>query len=207
MKKKQYLYGGFFFLILFLFWTFLYFGHDLEDVDALVRTFFERHGTSFFHQCATVLSFFASWKFLVPFTIVLLFFVKKRKAQIYLVSILTYSTILAHLVKWIVKRERAIPFFGSVPKDYSYPSGHTMATLCFYGFLFLMFRKRVSNKVYRIIGQTFFILLFFFIPLSRLVLGVHYFSDVVASIFLAGFFLNMFLFFAKEMDEVLIENS
>jgi len=68
----------------------------------------------------------------------------------------------------------------------SYPSGHTMTAMAFYGFvIYLLFHLSIK-KTYSIIMSVVFATLIFFIGISRIYLGAHYPTDVIAG-FVAGF--------------------
>ncbi len=194
MKKS--LFYGCLFLCLFLLWTGLYLVGALEEVDTFIRAFFASLGNPFLYRFATFCSFLASFSFLVPLTVVLLFFLSTIRVKVYFLCNLVISTFLSQLLKYLIHRERALPFFGSLPMDYSYPSGHTMVGICFYSLLLVWITKQVQRKSLRRLGQFLCLFLLLMIPLSRLSLGVHYFSDVVASLFLAcslnSFFLAVF---------------
>lgn len=67
----------------------------------------------------------------------------------------------------------------------SYPSGHAMAAMSFYGFLIYLFYKMKMNKILKYTGMLLAALLILSIGISRIYLGVHYPSDIVAG-FIAG---------------------
>ena len=70
-------------------------------------------------------------------------------------------------------------------QGYSFPSGHAMMSLCFYGMLiYLLVHER--SRLTRLLGLVAAIVLISFIGLSRIYLGVHYPSDIVGG-FTAGF--------------------
>jgi len=72
-----------------------------------------------------------------------------------------------------------------VATGYSFPSGHAMVSLCFYGMLAFLIARRVKKWQYR---YGIAILTMFFIAaigVSRIYLGVHYPSDIAAG-FAAG---------------------
>lgn len=202
MRKCYFLWSLFFFLC-FLFWTFLYLSGALTTLDQQVRLFFEHLSFPFQYQVASFFSFFASFPILLVITIFFFFFFPKKKAKVYLLLNLSLSTFLVHGMKLLIKRERGIPFFGEVLKDYSYPSGHTMAAICFYSFFLLFLIKGIHQKGLRNVATMICILFILLIPLSRLLLGVHYFSDVVASFLLAFFFMNFLLGMLKSVDALL----
>ncbi len=80
---------------------------------------------------------------------------------------------------------------------YSFPSGHTMSAACLYGFLmYLALHSNLSNGKKRLVITTLSIVIFL-VGLSRIYLGVHYFSDVLAAIFISVFYLIVFTAFVN----------
>jgi membrane-associated phospholipid phosphatase len=72
-----------------------------------------------------------------------------------------------------------------VEQGFSYPSGHSMGSLIFYGFLgYLVIRSQRGRSLKLLLGIGF-ITLILLIGFSRIYLGVHYPSDVLAG-FSAG---------------------
>lgn len=68
----------------------------------------------------------------------------------------------------------------------SYPSGHAMSAIAFYGFLIYLFYNFKLNKWLKTVIILLLGLLIFVIGLSRVYLGVHYPTDIVGG-FIAGF--------------------
>ena len=65
--------------------------------------------------------------------------------------------------------------------SYSFPSGHVAGATLFYGFLAAIYASGDSQwgrKVMAVLGATAVVAL---VALSRMVLGVHYLSDVLAA--------------------------
>jgi membrane-associated phospholipid phosphatase len=72
-----------------------------------------------------------------------------------------------------------------VEQGFSYPSGHSMGSLIYYGFLgYLVIRSQRGRSLKLLLGIGF-ITLILLIGFSRIYLGVHYPSDVLAG-FSAG---------------------
>ncbi len=126
---------------------------------------------------------------LVPL-IGLLFYVNGRRWRLTIQSIIVLlSTSLLNIwIKNIISRPRPLPDLRLVEAhSYSFPSGHSMSAIAFYGFLVYLTLTLVRNLPLKIFLLLVEILLILGIGLSRIYLGVHYPSDVLAG-FAAGLF-------------------
>lgn len=84
-------------------------------------------------------------------------------------------------LKLAFHRPRPMPFFDlAVPYTYSYPSGHAMFALCFYGALAWLTIRHVRSRPGRVFIWGAAALFTILIGFSRIYLGVHYPSDVLA---------------------------
>ena len=85
------------------------------------------------------------------------------------------------LLKHIIRRPRP-PYAAALLHDssFSFPSGHAMGSLIGYGiFVYLLVTLWPQRRRVRLVIYSFASLLILAIGISRLYLGVHYFSDVV----------------------------
>ena len=108
-----------------------------------------------------------------------------RRAAIWLVVTLAGALVLDLTLKFAFHRPRPVPFFGPIPRTYSFPSGHSLFSFCFYGVLAGLLAGRVRSMSARLLIWLVAALLVLLIGLSRIYLGVHYPSDVFAG-YLAG---------------------
>jgi membrane-associated phospholipid phosphatase len=101
----------------------------------------------------------------------------------FLISLLS-AGLLAELGKWFFERPRPIEalYYES---SYSFPSGHATLSIALYGFIALIFYVQSSKHWQKNLSIILGFSLAFLIGLSRLVLDVHYLSDVLAG-FLVG---------------------
>ncbi|MBZ5657376.1 MAG: phosphatase PAP2 family protein [Acidobacteriia bacterium] len=103
-----------------------------------------------------------------------------RRAAIWLVVTLAGSLVLELTLKSAFHRPRPVPFFGPNPMTYAFPSGHALFSFCFYGVLAGLLTGRVRSLPARILIWLVTALLVLAIGLSRIYLGVHTPSDVIA---------------------------
>jgi undecaprenyl-diphosphatase len=108
-----------------------------------------------------------------------------RGAAIWLLITLAGATVLDLSLKWAFHRPRPTPFYGPLPSTYSFPSGHSLFSFCFYGVLAGLLSQRVRSRGLRVAIWVVAAVLIFAIGLSRIYLGVHYPSDVLGG-FLTG---------------------
>lgn len=129
---------------------------------------------------ATLLSSLGSIKGLIVVSFFLVFILKSNKQRIFLFLDLIGSGLIINITKNIFLRER--PIIGqNLLADYSFPSGHTFIAITFYGFLlYLVMKDKESN--YKKLKEGLLLFLIITIPLSRLILGVHYLTDVLGGI-------------------------
>lgn len=128
------------------------------------------------------------YAYLIVTTIVALFFFFKLRNKKFILQLLGV-VILSALANLALKEafDRARPTIDHlvVVKTLSYPSGHAMSAMAYYGFLIYLIFHIKMNKWLRIFLTLLFSALIFFIGLSRVYLGVHFPSDVVGG-FVAG---------------------
>lgn len=114
---------------------------------------------------------------------------KKHKHEaILFITVLAIGLFINVLLKMIFQRPR--PEFDpllDLSSSYSFPSGHAMNSFIFYSILAYFVYHFTKNKVLSIAAVVLALILIFLIGLSRVYLGVHYPSDVLAG-YIAGLF-------------------
>ncbi|MDB5946305.1 MAG: hypothetical protein JWQ33_1331 [Ramlibacter sp.] len=86
-------------------------------------------------------------------------------------------------VKNIVRRPR--PHFDNALltiSTYSFPSGHTAGATVFYGFVAVFLFAHVRDRPRRIAIAAAAVCMVLLVGISRIYLGVHYFTDVVGAV-------------------------
>lgn len=159
-------------------------------IDGRIITFVAtfRHNT--LNGMAVDLTALGSFTVLTIFTILgmlILHFLKNHKGALYLILGSAGSAVLSTLMKNFFSRERPTEVEKLVEvSSYSYPSGHSLSASAFYLLIaFLVFTSFEKLKD-RMLIFLFFITLILGIGGSRIYLGVHYPSDVMAGILLGS---------------------
>ncbi len=117
---------------------------------------------------------------LLSITIILLLGLKNKKIGLAITLNLIISTGLNLLLKSIVQRPRPDEFRLIDETGYSFPSGHSMVSMAFYGFFIYLIYKLVKNQKMKWTFIIFLSIIICSIGISRIYLGVHYTSDVLA---------------------------
>jgi undecaprenyl-diphosphatase len=93
---------------------------------------------------------------------------------------LVLATLLNLLLKTLVQRPRPEGYRLVAESGFSFPSGHSMVAMAFYGLLIWMVWRYEKDALVRRLGIIGFGLVIVLVGLSRIYLGVHYASDVLA---------------------------
>lgn len=117
--------------------------------------------------------------------VLLLIYLEKKYAVMLGISTIS-SVVINTIIKYIIRRPRPEHLRLITQGGYSFPSGHSMISICVYGFLIYLIYKKVRDKKLKIALITFFSFLIISIGLSRIYVGVHYPSDVLAGYLLAS---------------------
>lgn len=130
--------------------------------------------------------------YLISIATILFFVIKNKKVGLSIFSNLGIVAILNFLLKNILQRPRPNEYRLIQESGYSFPSGHSMVSMAFYGFLIYLIYKKVENKKVKWALICTLSLLIVMIGISRIYLGVHYTSDVLAGFLVAIFYLILY---------------
>ena len=159
--------------------------------------------SSFVTPIAKFITNFGGAIFLIVLTITLFILIKNKKIGLSIFSNLVIITILNQLLKRILQRPRPTEYRIIEETGYSFPSGHSMVSMAFYGYLIYLIYKYVKNKYIKWISIVLLSILICSIGVSRIYLGVHYTSDV-----LGGFFISIsyLIIYISAANKFLIKN-
>jgi undecaprenyl-diphosphatase len=162
---------------------------DTQQFDAFVRTAVHHLVTPGLTRLMQVFSFLGSVVALATMCLVAicvsLYLRRSRTAALLAITMLGVAALDVAL-KHAFHRPRPVPFFGATPSSYSFPSGHALGSLCFYGILAAILAARARGRSAKFCVWMSAVLLVGTIGFSRIYLGVHYPSDVIAGYCAAG---------------------
>ena len=131
--------------------------------------------------------------FVIILTTILFFVIKDKKIGISIIVNLVIITLLNQILKFIMQRPRPTEFRLIEETGYSFPSGHSMISLAFYGYLIYLIYKYINNKHLKRILIIILSTLICIIGVSRIYLGVHYKSDVLGGFLISIAYLIIYI--------------
>jgi undecaprenyl-diphosphatase len=156
---------------------------DTQNLDMSVRNAVHQHAAPALTRVMQAFSFLGSVGTVSVLCVVILgaflYFHRRRLAALLVITMLGMA-ILDETLKLAFRRPRPVAFFGPTPNSYSFPSGHAFGSVCFYGVLAAILAARVRGTAAKWSVWTVAVLLMGMIGFSRIYLGVHYPSDVIA---------------------------
>ena len=135
----------------------------------------------------------AGASFLLALSCLLFIILKNKKTALYVFINLVSSFTINETAKSIFTRSRPVGINLIEETGFSFPSGHSMISLSFYGFIAYLLCKQTENKYTKSIIIILTALIVLIIGFSRIYLGVHYLSDVIAGFLLATIYLTIYL--------------
>lgn len=174
-------------------------------LDQWTRGFVESVQETKVFTVARLITELGSASFLIPFTIIIGIVLWIGFKDWLPVVIFSGGTLVSHLInmsiKLLVARERPRLDIGANAEGYSFPSGHAMISIVCYGLLMFILTKKIKSTKLVLLMQYSFALLIALIGMSRVIINVHYLTDVLAG-FMVGFilllgYINLYDFIQK----------
>jgi membrane-associated phospholipid phosphatase len=156
---------------------------DTAKFDEFVREAIHRHAAPGITRFMQGISFLGSSAVVTTLCVLaiaaFLYFLQARTAALLAITMVGMAA-LDITLKLAFHRARPVAYFGPAPTTYSFPSGHAMGSFCLYGVLAAILAARAKGRRTRWCIWAGAALLIGMIGFSRIYLGVHYPSDVIA---------------------------
>ncbi len=138
----------------------------------------------------------------IPVTLICIIYVLlNREEGKYVIACVITSMLLNLLLKNIVSRTRPDAIWLIKESGFSFPSGHAMASMALYGMLFYFISLKKFNYKKLVLGLM--ISLIILIGISRIYVGVHFPSDILAGFSLSFCVVLIYIYlYQKEVEYV-----
>lgn len=155
--------------------------------------------TDFATPIAKFITNFGGPIFLSTICIILFIIIKNKKIGLSIIMNIAIIAILNQVLKRILQRPRPTEFRIIEETGYSFPSGHSMVSMAFYGYLIYLIYKYIKNKYVKCISIVLLSILICSIGISRIYLGVHYTSDVLGGFLISVSYLIIYIMFTNKL--------
>ena len=187
MKKiKELIIKNYKWIIFFLFFVIFLaiaedvFEQEIFEFDSVVYNFLVNNRNEVLNNFFKIITQFGSALVLIIITILCVIFIRDKKYKILVPANLVTIAIINIVLKNFFLRPRPNELRLIEETGYSFPSGHAMASTAFYGLLIYIEHEKIENKILRNTICIMLGLLILLISVSRIYVGVHYTSDVIA---------------------------
>jgi membrane-associated phospholipid phosphatase len=158
-----------------------------------------------------VITFLGSQNFLLPANILLILFYlfvkEKRKTAFNILTISLTSVVAMFAIKFILQRERPLTPLIAKVHGYSFPSGHTFTSVTFYGIIAYIAYRNIKNKALRLATIILLAIFVLLIGFSRIYLGLHYATDVIAGLCLGTIWLVLAEWFLIKTEKTKLQEN
>lgn len=176
--KKRYVISTIFFL-LFIVLTILMITNNTKVFDENIYNYIFSYRSDLLDTIFKTITKLGNVLSVIIIIFILLIFLGKENIYRLILSVVT--TILTNQgLKHIIRRTRPEHLRLIKENSYAYPSGHAMISIALYGFLIYLVYKNIKNKFIKIMLIILLLILILGIGISRIYLGVHHPTDVLA---------------------------
>ena len=180
-------------IILFLLIVFVAVYYPTNEFDVITSNLLQ---IKILGQTAKIMSTIFNDKILLLIMVLLsafLFWIKEAKKAIFIFFSAGFGGLILFIIKYTVQRVRPLP---DVFDGYSFPSGHSTIVVVFsISLLFVINKKKFLSML-----ATFAIIA---VPISRVVLGAHFISDVVAGLLLGSIVVDFMKVYYKKIYNII----
>lgn len=212
-RHQLFFYFGFILLVSFLILTYFVkkdgnFIFDLQITNAI-----QLISTPGFDQLMTFVSFMGNYyQSIALLVIVTAFFlvIDKKKEALFLFVSTAGVSLMSLILKAFVARPRPSPDLihqvGEYLRNDSFPSGHVLFAMGFFGILLYFSFIFLKKKILRYTLVSLLSLCIIFMGISRIYLGAHWFSDTLGSYLIGMVWLMLVTFFYRRNRNIQLPN-
>lgn len=171
---------------------------NIENFDNTIYNFISNFISPQLSSVVKIITTLGSVYVIIPVYIILVILFWKKKEAIWITINLFVIFIGNQILKYIVARPRPTVYRIVEELGYSFPSGHSMVSTAFYGLLIYLIYRKVEKKSIKWTACITLGLIIVLIGLSRIYLGVHYASDVIAGFCISLAYLCLFTHIVKD---------
>ncbi|MEO6288947.1 MAG: phosphatase PAP2 family protein [Ginsengibacter sp.] len=157
---------------------------NTHGFDEKAFSFITNHVSNINTNIMEFFTFLGTHTFLIPANLILtawfLFVQKRRWYSIKIPAVALSSLLLMFMLKFIFHRQRPLSPLLQQANGFSFPSGHALMSVTFYGLIVLIVWQNIKQVWLKRFLSISLIMLIITVGLSRIYLRVHYASDVVA---------------------------
>lgn len=164
--------------------------HPIPNLDVKISLWVQQYHSDWLDKLMLGISFFGElpYSLLMVLLISGIFFRLKYKREAYFLLAISLSGLLILGLKNIIDRPRPTAFYVrlvEINRFHSFPSGHVMSYFIFFGFLIVLMYKlpNISPGIKKAVSYIASFLIVS-IPISRIYLGAHWFTDTLGGLLL-----------------------
>ncbi|MNJ92861.1 undecaprenyl pyrophosphate phosphatase [compost metagenome] len=194
-------------IILFISFVFLAIfvgNHPINGFDISISRFVQQFRNSTLDQIMIGISAFGNVSIAFASIVITsaLFFIFKYKREAIFVMAISFTGVITFSLKRLFNRPRPTDEYVTLIESYknhSFPSGHTLSYVVFFGFIIFLMQqlKRIPSYLRNMI-TVFAYFMFIVGPISRIYLGAHWFTDIVGGLLIGLIYLLQLNHFYKK---------
>src|SRR5215204_3165165 len=173
--------------------------------DEKVFAYLQNHVSPENNSIMLFFTFLGKHEFLIPANLILiayfLFIKKHRWYSIKIPAIALSSLALMFGLKHLFDRDRPLVPLLEEARGLSFPSGHALMSVTFYGLLIYIVYKGFKNRAFKWVVIGLLILLILVIGFTRIYLRVHYTTDVIAGYCIGFLWLVFAVWFLNRLEK------
>lgn len=192
-------------LVAFSFMAFFVSANKVVQFDSTIITFVQGFENSALTIVMKIFTFIGDTNSVIVLSILVIIFLyvvlKHRVELILFIAAIIGSALLNQLLKYSFQRARPELHRLIEIDSYSFPSGHAMNAFTVYTIISFLLWRHIPSRTGRTILIIISAIMIITIGISRIYLGVHYPSDIIAGYFASGCWLGLAIWFFQKYQE------